>query len=92
MAVRSSIDAVIDLLETPELWSVAASSGAVRRVLRGLLTQVNEEIAMLEPLLVQPQLADRERLAEGVDGRRAIVERLQTLLVACGERSGASAS
>ena len=84
MTVRTSIGAVIDLLETPELWSIAASSSAVRQALHGMLVQVNEEIAMLAPLLEQPHIADRERLVSGVDGRRAIVERLQTLLIACG--------
>jgi len=85
MAVRGSIDAVLDLLETSELWTIAASSCAVRQALRGLLTQVSEELAMLAPLLEQATAADRDRLAVGVEGRRAIVERLRILLIACGE-------
>jgi len=82
--VSDCIDAVVEMLESPELWSVAAASPAVRVSLQGLLNQVHDEIGMLTPLLKQEGEFDREQLAAVIAGRRAIVERLRTVLVACG--------
>jgi hypothetical protein len=80
----SDYSCVAELLNAPELKSVVASSPAVRESLQGLLNQVHDEIAMLEPLLDRQDSCDRERLAAAIAGRRTIVERLTTLLVGCG--------
>jgi cytochrome c556 len=84
MSDRSCVDAVVEMLDAPDLWTVAASSPAVRMSLQGLLRQVNDEIEMLAPFLDQQEPFDREQLAAVVAGRREIVERLRTLLIACG--------
>jgi hypothetical protein len=81
---RNCIDAVVEMLESPALWSVAASSPAVRASLQDLLSQVHDEIQMLTPLLDHEGAFDKEQLAEVIAGRRAIVEHLRTVLVACG--------
>lgn len=84
MSEHSCIGAVVEMLESPELWSVAAASPAVRVSLQGLLNQVHDEIEMLSPFLDHDGEFDKEQLAVVIAGRRAIVERLRTVLVACG--------
>ncbi len=85
MTDHHCIDAVVEMLESPELWSVAASSPAVRFSLKCLLNQVHDEIDMLAPLLDQGGEFDREALVAVIAGRQAIVERLRTVLIACGD-------
>ena len=89
MSDRRCVDAVVEMLEAPTLWAVAASSPAVRQSLQGLLSQINEEIEMLAPLLDQQDAGGRDELAAVVAGRREIVDRLRTLLVACGGQATA---
>jgi hypothetical protein len=84
MSDRSCVNAVVELLDSPELWAVAASSPAVRMSLQGLLNQVHNEIEMLAPILDNEGAFDRDQLAAVIDGRRVIVERLRMVLVACG--------
>lgn len=84
MSERSCIGEVVEMLESPELWSVAASSPAVRVSLQSFLNQVHDEIAMLTPILDHEGEFDKGHIAAVIAGRRAIVERLRTVLVACG--------
>ncbi|WP_313913567.1 hypothetical protein [Tahibacter sp.] len=84
MSERSCIGAVVEMLESPELWSAAASSPAVRVSLQGFLNQVHDEITMLTPILDHEGAFDKVHIAALITGRRAIIERLRTVLVACG--------
>lgn len=84
MSEHSCVHAVVEMLDTPELRAAAESSPAVRMSLQGLFNQVNDEIAMLTPILDQRDTLNREQLAAVIEGRRVIVERLRALLFACG--------
>ena len=80
MSNHSPVDDVVQLLASPELECVAASSPAVRATLQSLLDQVDEEIATLAPLVELHEAAERERLWAGLRGRQEIAARLREML------------
>jgi hypothetical protein len=71
---------VVDLLESPELLVEAASSPAVRGVLQTMREQVESEIATLNELLSQLEVAEPERLRDCLRGREVIAARLREIL------------